>query len=174
MFDVVAVYRSTFCFQCLVYFLAGDYRVYPHCWYIALLSSNTKSLWRWLVKWTLLWMTDIYLENVYGMLVYRLDSGHNGHKPKWPQPKRPQTGTATNRNGHRPTRPQTEMATDRNGHKPKRPQTGTATNQNGHKPERPQTGTATNRNRHNYIWFNGLQICVLNRSFKLVSRSRQK
>ena len=83
-------------------------------------------------------MTDIYLENVYGMLVYRLDSGHNGHKPKRPQPKRPQTWTATNRNGHRPERPQTETATNRNGHRPKWPQTETATNRNGHKPQRPQ------------------------------------
>ena len=103
-----------------------------------------------------------------------LDSGHNGHKPKRPKPKRPQTVTATDRNGHNQKRPQTGTATNRNGHKPKRPQTGTATNRNGHKPERPQTGKATNRNRHNYIWFSGLQICVLNRSFKLVSRSRQK
>ena len=123
-------------------------------------------------------------------LVVCLDSGHNGHKPKRPKPKRPQTETATNRNGHRPKRPQTETATnrnghkpkrpqtetatDRNGHKPKRPQTGTATNRNGYKPKRPQTGTATIRNRHNYIWFSGLQMYVLNRSFKLVSRSRQK
>ena len=93
----------------------------------------------------------------------------NGHKSK-----QPQTGTATNRNGHKPKRPQTRTATDRNVHKPKRPQTGTATNWNGHKPERPQTRTATYRNRHNHIWFSRLQICVLNRSFKLVSRSRQK
>ena len=57
----------------------------------------------------------------------------NGHKPK-----RPQTGTATDRNGHKPKRPQTETATDRNGHKPKRPQTGTATNRNGHQSARPQ------------------------------------
>ena len=118
------------------------------------------------------------------------DSGHNGHKPKRPKPKRPQTGTvtdrnghkrkrpqtetATDRNGHKPKRPQTETATNRNGHRPERPQTETATNRNGHKPERPQTGTAANRNRHNYIWFSLLQICVRNRSFKLVSRSRQK
>ena len=54
-------------------------------------------------------------------------TGHNGHKRKRPQPKRPQTETATNRNGH----------------KPKRPQTGTATNRNGRRPERPQTETAT-------------------------------
>ena len=118
------------------------------------------------------------------------DSGHNGHKPKWPKPKRPQTETATNRNGHRPKRsqtetatnrnghnperPQTESATNRNGHKPKWPQTGTATNRNGHKRKRPQTGMATNRNSHNYIWFSGLQTCVLNRSCKLMPRSRQK
>ena len=62
----------------------------------------------------------------------------NGHKPK-----RPQTGTATDRNGHKPKRPQNKKATDRNGHKLKRPQTerpqtGTATYRNGHKPERPQ------------------------------------
>ena len=75
-------------------------------------------------------------------------TGHNGHKPKWPQPKRPQTETATNRNGHKPERPQTETATNRNGHRPERPQTETATNRNGHKPERPQTETATNRNGH--------------------------
>ena len=93
-------------------------------------------------------------------LVKVMVTGHNGHKPKRPQPKRPQTETATNRNGHRPERPQTETATDRNGHKPERPQTETATDRNGHKPKRPQTGTATNRNRHNYIWFSGLQMCV--------------
>ena len=79
-----------------------------------------------------------------------------------------------NRNGHKPKWPQTETATDRNGHRPERPQTETATNRNGHRPERPQTETATNRNRHSYIWFSGLQICVLNRRFKLVSRSCQK
>ena len=49
-------------------------------------------------------------------------TGHNGHKPKRPQPKRPQTETATNRNGHKPKRPQTGTATNR-----KRPQTETAT-----------------------------------------------
>ena len=75
-------------------------------------------------------------------------TGHNGHKPKWPQPKRPQTGTATNRNGHKPERPQTETATGRNGYKSKRPQTGTATNRNGHRPEGPQTETATDRKGH--------------------------
>ena len=32
---------------------------------------------------------------------------------------------------------------------------------------------ATIRNRHNYKWFSGLHICELNRSLKLVSRSRQ-
>ena len=79
-----------------------------------------------------------------------------------------------NRNGHKPKRPQTGTATYWNGHRPERPQTGTATNRNGRKPKRPQTGTATNRNRHNYIWFSGLQICVLNINFNLVSRSRQK
>ena len=72
-----------------------------------------------------------------------LVTGHNGHKPKRPQPKRPQTETATNRNGHRPKRPQTETATNRNGHKPERPQTRKATNRNGHRPERPQTETPT-------------------------------
>ena len=65
-------------------------------------------------------------------------SGHNGHKPKRPKPKRPQTETATDQNGHKPKRPQTETATNRNGHKPKRPQTEKATNRNGHKPKRPQ------------------------------------
>ena len=44
-----------------------------------------------------------------------------------------------------------------------------ATNQNGHKPERPKIEI-----RHKSVWFSGLQICVLNRSFKLVSRFRQK
>ena len=92
----------------------------------------------------------------------------NGHKPE-----RPQTGTATNRNGHKPERPQTRTATNRNGRKPKRPQTRTATNRNSHKPERPQTRTAIIRNRHNFILFSGLQICVLHRSFKQVSRYRQ-
>ena len=111
--------------------------------------------------------------------VISTDSGHNGHKPKRPKPKRPQTEKATNRNGHIPERPETETATNRNGHRPERPQTETATdrkatNRNGHKPKRPQTGTATKRNRHNYIWFSELQNCVLNRNFKLVSRSRQK
>ena len=48
-------------------------------------------------------------------------TGHNGHKPKRPQPNRPQTETATNRNGHRPKRPQTETATNLNGHKPDSP-----------------------------------------------------
>ena len=75
-------------------------------------------------------------------------TGHNGHKPKRPQPKRPQTETAKNSNGHKPERPQTETATNRNGHKPERPQTETATNRNGHKLKWPQTGTATNRNGH--------------------------
>ena len=70
-------------------------------------------------------------------------TGHNGHKPKRPQPKRPQTEMAKNRNGHKPKRPQAETATDRNGHRPKRPQTGRATNQSGHRPERLQTETAT-------------------------------
>ena len=65
--------------------------------------------------------------------VLESDSGHNGHKPKQPKPKRPQTKMATNRNGHRPEWPQTETATDPNGHKPKRPQSVTATNRNGHK-----------------------------------------
>ena len=71
-------------------------------------------------------------------IILQKDSGHNGHKPKRPKPKRPQTETATNRNGHRPKRPQTETATNRKGHRPEWPQTGTATNRNGHKPERPQ------------------------------------
>ena len=75
-------------------------------------------------------------------------TGHNGHKPKRPQPKRPQTEKATNRNGHKPEWPQTETATNRNGHKPKRPQTGTATNRNGHRPERPQIETATDLTGH--------------------------
>ena len=75
-------------------------------------------------------------------LIYSIPkvTGHNGHKPKRPQPKRPQTETATNLDGHRPKRPQLKRlqigtATDRNRHKPKRPQTETATNQN----KRPQT-----------------------------------
>ena len=91
------------------------------------------------------------------------DTGHNGQKPK-----------GLNLNGQKPKRPQTGTATDRNGHKPKRTQTGTATDRNGHKPKRPQTGTATNIKKHNYIWFSGLQICVLKRSFKLVSQFLQK
>ena len=73
-------------------------------------------------------MIQIYVEMV---------TGHNGHKPKRPQPKRPQTETATNRNGHKPERPQTETATNWNDHRPKRLQTETATDRNGHKPERP-------------------------------------
>ena len=75
-------------------------------------------------------------------------TGHNGHKPKRPQPKRPQTGTATNRNGHKPKRPQTEWPQTGTATKPERPQTGRATNRNGHRPERPQTETATDRNGH--------------------------
>ena len=121
-------------------------------------------------------------------------SYHNGHKPKGQnlnghKPKRPLTGTATNRNGHKPQRQQTETATNRNSHKPKRSQTRTATNRkaphrNGHKPEWSQTETATNRNGHKperpkirvdtTFWFSGLHNCVLDMSFKLVSRSRQK
>ena len=65
-------------------------------------------------------------------------TGHNGHKLKWPQPKRPQTETATN-----PKRPQTETVTNPNGHKPEQPQTETATDRNGHKRERPQNKMAT-------------------------------
>ena len=80
-----------------------------------------------------------------GNIVLAFD-GHNGHKPERRKPKRPQTETAINRNGHRPERPQTKAATNRNGHRPERPQTEMATNRNGHKPERPQTGTATNKN----------------------------
>ena len=82
-------------------------------------------------------MIQIYVEMV---------TGHNGHKPKRPQPKRPQTETATNRNSHKPERPQTETATNRSGHKPERPQTETATNRNDHRPKRLQTETATDRN----------------------------
>ena len=89
-----------------------------------------------LVRW------HLYVELILWHIV-ALVTGHNGHKPKRPQPKRPQTETATDRNGHRPKRPQTGTATDRNGHKPERPQTGTATNRNGHRPEQPQTETAT-------------------------------
>ena len=74
------------------------------------------------------WMLIVYSE----MWMVITVTGHNGHKLKRPQPKRPQTGTAT-----------TETATNRNGHKPKRPQTGTATNRNGHRPKRPQTETTT-------------------------------
>ena len=44
-------------------------------------------------------------------------SGQNGHKPKRPKPKQPQTETATDRNGHKPKWPQT-----------KRPQTKMDTN----------------------------------------------
>ena len=36
------------------------------------------------------------------MMVILMVTGHNGHKPKRPQPKVPQTETVTNRNGHRP------------------------------------------------------------------------
>ena len=115
----------------------------------------------------------VYSSNAMHAIVAQ-DSGHNGHKPNRPKPKRPQTETATDRNGQKLKRQQTGTATDRNSHKPKRPQTGTATDQSGHKPKRPQTVTATNRNRQNCIWFSGLQIFALNRSFKIVLRSRQK
>ena len=64
-------------------------------------------------------------------------TGHNGQKPKRPQSKRPQTETATSRDGHRPKRPQTEMATDWNGHKPKLPQTEKSTYRKDHKPKWP-------------------------------------
>ena len=88
----------------------------------------------------------------YYTVIFKV-TGHNGHKPKRPQPKRPQTETATNRNGHKLERPKPETATDRNGHKPKRPQTETATNRNGHKPKghkpkRPKNETAKNQNGH--------------------------
>ena len=53
-------------------------------------------------------------------LVHPKVSGLNGYKPEWPQPKRPQTETATTRNGHKPTRSQTETVTNRNGHKQER------------------------------------------------------
>ena len=46
----------------------------------------------------------------------------NGHNLNGDKPKRPDTGTATNRKGHKPERPQTETATNRKGHKPERPQ----------------------------------------------------
>ena len=51
--------------------------------------------------------------------------------------ERPQTETATDRNGYKLERPQTETATNRNGYKPK-----------GHRPKGPQTETATNWNGH--------------------------
>ena len=132
--------------------------------YIYILKRRYMAAWHRILDncKVLLWILVITATNRNGQ-------NRNGHKPK-----QPQTETATNRDGHRPERPQTETATDRNGHKPERSQTETATNRNSHKPKRPQTGTATNRNRHNYIWFSGLQMCVLNRSFKPVSRSRQK
>ena len=85
--------------------------------------------------------------------LYRV-TGHNGHKPKRQQPKRPQTGKATNRNGRKP---KTGMATNRKGHRPKRPQTETATNRNGHRPRQPKTKTATNRNGHTRWYPNILQ-----------------
>ena len=80
-------------------------------------------------------------------LIYSIPkvTGHNGHKPKRPQPKRPQTETATNLDGHWPKRPQLKTATNWNGHRPEQAQTETATNRNGHKPKQ----TATNRNGHN-------------------------
>ena len=53
-------------------------------------------------------------------------TGHNDHKPKWPQLKGSQTETAINWNGEKPKRPQTEAATN-----PKGPLTETATNRNG-------------------------------------------
>ena len=86
-----------------------------------------------------------------GVAVSMADSGHNGHKAKRPKPKRPQTETATNRNGHRPKRPQTETATNRNGHKPKRL----------FKPERPQTGTATNTNIFRYYMLVGFRFVAV-------------
>ena len=89
------------------------------------------------------WEVTLMVVNVNCNRLSEMVTGHNGHKPKRPQPKRPQTETATNRNGHKLERPQTETATNRNGHKPKRPQTGTATNRKGHRPEWPQTKTAT-------------------------------
>ena len=101
-------------------------------------SISSNPLW---IHYPLSKLLSSNIVNIFGEV-----TGHNGHKPKRPQPKRPQTETATNRNGHRPKRPQTGTATNRNGHKPERPQTGTATGRNGHKPKRPQTGTATDRN----------------------------
>ena len=61
------------------------------------------------------WQWDKARSGIF--LVEVRDSGHNGHKPKRPKSKRPQTGTATNRNDNKPKRPQTETATNRNGHK---------------------------------------------------------
>ena len=63
--------------------------------------------------------------------LYRLWSCSNWHV-RVMKPIRPQTGMATNQNGHRLKRPQTGTATDRkaknwNGHKPKRPQAKKAT-----------------------------------------------
>ena len=91
----------------------------------------------WLIEFLTLQISNLFIWYYHRILVItatnRNGQNLNGHKPK-----RPQTGTATDRNGHKPKRPQTGTATNRNGHKPKRPQTGAATNRNGHKPERPQ------------------------------------
>ena len=69
-----------------------------------------------------------------------------------------------NLNGHNPKRPQTGVATNRNGHKPERSQTETATHRNGHKPERPQHGKDTT------IWFSVPHNYVLDMSFEQKSR----
>ena len=110
-------------------------------------------------------MGTCHLVAVFNADIGQKLTGHNGHKPKRPRPKRPQTETATNRNGHKPKRPQTGKARNWNGHKPKRPQTETATNQNGHKPKRPQTGKATRDDIPIYckahVWLLGYRIRTL-------------
>ena len=73
--------------------------------------------------------------SVYYRILVITATNRNGQNLNGDKPKRPQTGTATDRNGHKPKRPQTGSATDRMGHRPERPQTETATNRNGHKPE---------------------------------------
>ena len=78
-------------------------------------------------------------------------TSQNVDKPKRRQPKRPQTGTSTNRNAtnqnvYKPKRRQTKRSTNQHVDKPKHRQTDTSTNRNVEKPKRWQTETSTNKN----------------------------
>ena len=50
-----------------------------------------------------LWVQDEFRTDIRSDIIPKV-SGHTGHKPKRPKPKRPQTEKATNRKGHKPKR----------------------------------------------------------------------